>query len=134
MDNIGGKERSLRITTIDFTSKGGASNMGRFSVLGLPFHVFFGNPLWGHQGPLGTPVLPSSTVRYGWHFPEMGKIVTENLAYAKVWKGNRVPNSPFICWFSVLGSPLLVVVDFFAFLFLLLLLLLFLASLYCYVC
>ena len=21
---------------------------------------------------------------YGWHFPEMGKIVTENLAYAKV--------------------------------------------------
>merc|ERR1719230_1624343 len=23
---------------------------------------------------------------YGWHFPEMGKIVTENLAYAKVVK------------------------------------------------
>lgn len=24
--------------------------------------------------------------RYGWHFPEMGKIVTENLAYAKAGK------------------------------------------------
>merc|ERR1719191_2060654 len=23
---------------------------------------------------------------YGWHFPEMGKIITENLAYAKVVK------------------------------------------------
>jgi len=23
---------------------------------------------------------------YGWHFPEMGKIVTENLAYARVIK------------------------------------------------
>jgi hypothetical protein len=34
-----------------------------------------------------TPGATSKPSRYGWHFPEMGKIVTENLAYAKALQG-----------------------------------------------
>lgn len=59
--------------------------------------------LWGlsfHQVTKGKH-LPSSTVRYGWHFPEMGKIVTENLAYAKVWKGARVQAGRCRCRLSL---------------------------------
>ena len=33
---------------------------------------------------------------YGWHFPEMGKIVTDNLAYAKVIKQMGIPTSPHL--------------------------------------
>ena len=28
---------------------------------------------------------------FGWHFPEMGKIVTDNIAFAKVRDGVRAP-------------------------------------------
>jgi hypothetical protein len=35
---------------------------------------------------------------YGWHFPEMGKIITDNLAYAKVIK----TMGKFDCRFGIL--------------------------------
>ena len=43
--------------------------------------------------------------RYGWHFPEMGKIVTDNIVYAKVARkmGFRT-NAPDID-FSETGLP-----------------------------
>lgn len=33
---------------------------------------------------------------YGWHFPEMGKILTDNLAYAKVVKAMGAVLFPFL--------------------------------------
>jgi RNA processing factor Prp31 len=31
-------------------------------------------------------IMMMMIIRYGWHFPEMGKIVTENVPYAKAVK------------------------------------------------
>ncbi|CAK0890180.1 unnamed protein product, partial [Prorocentrum cordatum] len=42
---------------------------------------------------------------YGWHFPEMGKIVTENLAYAKVVKLMGLKTSAKDTDFSKVGVP-----------------------------
>lgn len=42
---------------------------------------------------------------YGWHFPEMGKIVTENLAYAKVVKLMGLKSSAKDTDFSKVGVP-----------------------------
>jgi len=42
---------------------------------------------------------------YGWHFPEMGKIVTENLAYAKVVKLMGFKTKAKETDFSVVGVP-----------------------------
>ena len=47
----------------------------------------------GRDGLVGSELLKTRTsslaFRYGWHFPEMGKIVTENLAYAKAVRSFR---------------------------------------------
>lgn len=42
---------------------------------------------------------------YGWHFPEMGKIVTENLAYAKVVKLMGMKTKAQETDFSIVGVP-----------------------------
>eukprot|EP00418_Pyrodinium_bahamense_P009920 CAMPEP_0179108662 /NCGR_PEP_ID=MMETSP0796-20121207/50626_1 /TAXON_ID=73915 /ORGANISM="Pyrodinium bahamense, Strain pbaha01" /LENGTH=516 /DNA_ID=CAMNT_0020806741 /DNA_START=66 /DNA_END=1616 /DNA_ORIENTATION=+ len=42
---------------------------------------------------------------YGWHFPEMGKIVTENLAYAKVVKLMGLKTKAKDTAFSTIGVP-----------------------------
>merc|ERR1719437_34925 len=42
---------------------------------------------------------------YGWHFPEMGKIVTENLAYAKVVKLMGLKTKAKDTDFSAIGIP-----------------------------
>lgn len=42
---------------------------------------------------------------YGWHFPEMGKIVTENLAYAKVVKHMGLKTAAKETDFSKVGVP-----------------------------
>merc|ERR1740115_673133 len=42
---------------------------------------------------------------YGWHFPEMGKIVTENLAYAKTVRLMGMKTRAKELDFSVIGIP-----------------------------
>merc|ERR1719502_1519115 len=42
---------------------------------------------------------------YGWHFPEMGKIVTDNLAYARVVKHMGVKTKAKEVKFSSIGVP-----------------------------
>merc|ERR1712226_1800974 len=42
---------------------------------------------------------------YGWHFPEMGKIITENLAYAKVVKLMGLKTKAKDCNFESVGVP-----------------------------
>jgi len=42
---------------------------------------------------------------YGWHFPEMGKIVTENMAFAKVVKHMGLKSKAKDCDFSKVNVP-----------------------------
>merc|ERR1719230_1454060 len=42
---------------------------------------------------------------YGWHFPEMGKIVTENLAFAKTVKAMGIKTNCKDTDFSKVGVP-----------------------------
>ena len=52
-----------------------------------------------------TPGATSKPSRYGWHFPEMGKIVTENLAYAKALPGTMgCPDVKSCRWFIRLSN------------------------------
>ena len=34
---------------------------------------------------------------YGWHFPEMSKILSDNVVYAKVVRGRRSAPTSYVC-------------------------------------
>lgn len=69
----------------------------------VPFHMMINTSIWIHWTLSGIPTWSDETIwllwaflhnfkkilksfRYGWHFPELGKIITDNVAFIKTIK------------------------------------------------
>ena len=55
--------------------------------------------------PTSASFVVAALRRYGWHFPEMGKIIADNIQYAKVRSLPTQPPPPLPMYIGGLPSP-----------------------------